>query len=68
MSARKTIKKILIDEDMTLTDLVSKINEEYEREDTVQNLSNKLRRGTLKYREAEEIADILGYEIKWIKK
>ena len=34
----------------------------------LQNLSNKLSRGTIKYSEIKQIADILGYEIKWIKK
>ncbi len=34
----------------------------------LQNLSNKLARGTIKYSEIKEIADILGYEIKWEKK
>lgn len=34
----------------------------------LQNLSNKLTRGTIKYSEIKEIADILGYEIKWEKK
>ena len=34
----------------------------------LQNLSNKLARGTIKYSEIKEIAEILGYEIKWEKK
>ena len=34
----------------------------------LQNLSNKLTRGTIKYSEIKEIADILGYDIKWEKK
>ncbi|MGL5258258.1 MAG: hypothetical protein ACRC76_14620 [Proteocatella sp.] len=32
------------------------------------NFSQKLSRGTLKYTEAEEVADICGYEIVWEKK
>lgn len=35
---------------------------------TLPNLSKKLSRGTLKYTEAEKIADICGYEIVWEKK
>lgn len=34
----------------------------------LQNLSNKLARGTIKYSEVKKIAQITGYEIKWIKK
>lgn len=35
---------------------------------SVQNLSNKLCKGTLRYTEAEEIAEICGYNIVWEKK
>lgn len=34
----------------------------------LQNLSNKLNNETIKYTEVKEIADALGYEIKWEKK
>lgn len=34
----------------------------------LQNLSNKLANGTIKYSEVKKIADIIGYEIKWEKK
>jgi hypothetical protein len=48
-----------------MTDLVSALNEKYNRNDSVQNLSNKLARGTIKYKEVKEIADIIGAKIKW---
>ena len=62
------IKSIIIKSGWTMSDVVKKLNKKYSRIDTVQNLSNKLSRGTLKYREAKEIAEIIGYEIKWEKK
>lgn len=34
----------------------------------LQNLSNKLTKGTIKYSEVKKIADIIGYEIEWKKK
>lgn len=34
----------------------------------LQNLSNKLSKGTIKYSEIKEIADAIGYEIVWKKK
>ena len=34
----------------------------------LQNLSNKLNNETIRYTEVKEIADALGYEIKWEKK
>ena len=34
----------------------------------LQNLSNKLTKGTIRYSEVKEIADAIGYEIIWKKK
>lgn len=34
----------------------------------LQNLSNKLTKGTIKYSEVKRIAEIIGYEIEWRKK
>ena len=34
----------------------------------LQNLSNKLTNGTIKYSEVKDIAEAIGYEIKWEKK
>lgn len=65
----KQIRKLLIDEDLTLKELAQKIHETYpERPASASNLSNKLTRDTAKYAEAQEIAEILGYEIIWQKK
>lgn len=50
-----------------MTEIIELINEKYDRNDTVQNLSNKLARGTIKYSEVKEIADVIGYDVKWIK-
>ncbi len=44
--------------------LGEKLNKKYTR----QNLSNKLRAGTLRYDEMLVIADILGFEIKFEEK
>ena len=35
---------------------------------SIQNLSQKLKRNTIKYQEMLDIADFLGYEIRWVKK
>lgn len=34
----------------------------------LQNLSNKLAKGTIKYSEVKDIAEAIGYEIIWKKK
>ena len=35
---------------------------------SVPNLSDKLKRGSLRYGEAVELADVLGYDIVWQKR
>ena len=54
----------------TLQKIVAAMNEKRTPDDqtTPQNISNKLSRGTLKYSEAREIADVIGFNIKWEKK
>lgn len=62
MDIEKEIKKILIDEDMTATKLA-------ERLDTSrQNLNSKFRNKDMMVSYFIKILDILGYEIKIIKK
>ncbi len=68
MGAKEDVKIALIRSGKTMSDLVRLLNEKHGRDDTVQNLSNKLRRKSLRYNEALEIAEALGYEIQWISK
>lgn len=51
----------------TLTGVVQKMNERRPAQDktTIQNISNKLTRGTIKYSEILEIAEIIGIDILW---
>jgi hypothetical protein len=68
MGVKEDIKIILIQSGKTLKEVVELLNNKYGRNDTPQNLSNKLSRGSLKYVEALEIADVLEYDIIWVKK
>lgn len=63
------IKSYIIRSGKTLTAVVEKINDSRPLEDrtTVQNISNKITRGTIKYSEALEIAAVLGLKITWEK-
>jgi hypothetical protein len=65
---KREIKILLVNENITLTEVVRRVNEMFIRMDAVQNLHNKISKGTLRYIEAQQIAEVLGYEIKWIKK
>ena len=60
----KTIRKIMIDENVHLTELGRRIN------NGTSNLSNKLRRNNLYSDDLKQIAEALGYELKieFIKK
>jgi hypothetical protein len=80
MPIKETIKIMLAKSDVTLTEVINRLNNKHKSEfvptidkpefkpDTVQNLSKKINKGTLRYEEAEEIAELLGYKIEWIKK
>ena len=52
----------------TSGEVVKRLAEEYGWSDSVPNLSGKLRRGSLRYSEVLELADVLGYEIIWQKR
>lgn len=70
MNIRNEIKSYIVSTGWTITDIVKELNKskDINNQTTPQNLSNKLSRGTIKYIEILEIANIIGYEIKWIKK
>lgn len=53
---------------MTMTEVVDYLADEYGWSASVPNLSGKLRRGSLRYGEAVELADVLGYDIIWKKR
>jgi hypothetical protein len=62
---KQQVKEILLKENISMTDLVSKLNENKSDDEktSVSSLSNKLTRGTIKYSEMVEIFDTLGYDI-----
>ena len=62
---RDFIKSKIILAGMTMRDVVEEFHLKYGRSDRVSSLSGKLSRGSLRYDEAMEIADVLGYDIVW---
>ena len=66
---RNEVKSKLAESGYSLTDVVEQMNKnrDEDHKTTTQNISNKLSRGTIKYSEIKEIADIIGYKIKWVK-
>ena len=51
-----------------MTEVVELLADEYGWSSSVPNLSGKLRRGSLRYTEAVELADVLGYDLVWQKR
>lgn len=49
-------------------EVVDYLSDEYGWSRSVLNLSGKLKRGSLRYGEAVELADALGYDIVWQKR
>lgn len=68
MTVKTDVKSMIVQSGWTMSAIIDALNQKYNRKDTVQNLSNKLTRGTLRYSEALEIAEVIGYEIKWNKR
>jgi len=68
MDTRNQIKSYIVREGMTMADLVEKLAEQYGWSPSVPNLSDKLRRESLRYKEAVELADALGYDLVWQKR
>ena len=67
MSVRESIKLLLIKENMTLTELAKEVSEKTNKKVTVDGLSKKLQKETMKYNEAEFLVETLGYKIKFEK-
>ena len=68
MDTRNEIKSYIVREGMTMCEVVDRLADEYGWSGSVPNLSGKLRRDSLRYREAVELADVLGYELVWQKR
>lgn len=66
-SIHKQIKMNLAQSGMTLTEVVRRINmnRSEENQTTIQNISNKIMRETIKYSEILEIAAALNMRIIW---
>ena len=66
MNIRNEIKARIVQEGTTMSEVVRTLAVVHGW--SVPNLSDKLKRGTLRYTEAVELADMLGYDIIWRKR
>ena len=65
---RNEIKSYIVRSGYTMQEVVDLLSEDYGWSDSVSNLSNKLQRESLRYVEAVQLADVLGYEFVWQRK
>lgn len=65
---RNEIKSYIVRSGYTMQEVVDRLSEDYSWSDSVSNLSNKLQRESLRYTEAVQLADVLGFEIVWQKR
>ena len=65
---RNEIKSYIVRSGYTMQEVVDLLSEDYGWSDSVSNLSNKLQREFLRYVEAVQLADALGYDLVWQKR
>ena len=68
MNIRNEIKAQIIRAGFTMQELVDRLADEYDWSDSVSNLSAKLQRESIRYKEVLELANVLGYDIVWQKR
>lgn len=68
MNVKNEIKSIIVRSGMTMQQVVDLLSDEYGWSDSISNFSNKLSRGSLRYREAIQLADVMGYDLIWQKR
>ena len=68
MNIRNEIKAQIVRAGFTMQELVDRLADEYDWSDSVSNLSAKLQRESIRYKEVVELANVLGYDILWQKR
>ena len=62
---KNEIKAIIVRGGYTMQEVLEKLRDDYGWSDSLSNLSAKLQRESIRYREVIELADGLGYDIVW---
>lgn len=68
MSIRNEIKAQIVRAGMTMQEAVDQLSADYGWSDSVSNLSAKLQRESIRYKEVLELAAVLGYDLQWVKR
>jgi hypothetical protein len=67
-TVRNEIKAQIVRAGYTMQEVVDRLHEEYGWSDSVSNLSAKLQRESIRYKEVVELANVLGYDLIWQKR
>ena len=65
-TTRNEIKARIVSTGLTMQESLDRLHKQYGWSDSASNFSNKLQRDSMRYREAIQLADVLGYELKWV--
>ena len=65
MNIRNEIKAQIVRAGMTMQEVVDQLSIDYGWSESVSNLSGKLQRESIRYKEVLELAAVLGYDIVW---
>lgn len=68
MNIRNEIKAQIVRAGFTMQEIVDLLADQYGWSDSVSNLSAKLQRESIRYKEVVELADVLGCDIVWVKR
>ena len=64
-SIRNEIRAYMVMRGRTYKTVAEMLTQKFGENVTAQSLNNKLARGSLRYIDAKNIAEVLGYKIKW---
>jgi hypothetical protein len=67
-NTKNAIKAQIMMANFTMAEVVDALSMEYGWSDSLSNFSAKLGRGSLRYVEALQLADVMGYDIQWVKR
>ena len=67
-NTRNEIKAQIVRAGFTMQEVLERLHDDYGWSDSISNLSAKLQRESIRYREVIELADVLGYDIVWQKR
>lgn len=63
-SLRRQVKSMIVAKGYTMERLAEELNAKFYTKESKANLSNKLKRGSLRYIDMQRICDVLGYVIE----